>query len=47
MSTDRHKCPDAGCDDFMTKPIDRETLISTVARYASQERCDAESGAVV
>jgi CheY-like chemotaxis protein len=30
MATDRKKCLDAGCDEFMTKPINRQQLIETV-----------------
>jgi len=37
MSTDRDKCLNTGCDDYATKPIDRERLISLVAEYASPQ----------
>jgi signal transduction histidine kinase len=34
MPEDRERCFEAGCDDFATKPIDRATLLATVARWA-------------
>jgi PAS domain S-box-containing protein len=33
MSQDMQKCLDAGCDDYMTKPLDREHLLEMVAKH--------------
>jgi CheY-like chemotaxis protein/anti-sigma regulatory factor (Ser/Thr protein kinase) len=37
MIQDRQKCLDAGCDDYLAKPVDRLTLLETVARHMSPE----------
>ncbi len=33
MAEDRQKCIDAGCNDYVTKPIDRATLLETCRRW--------------
>ncbi|MCE5278973.1 MAG: GAF domain-containing protein [Planctomycetaceae bacterium] len=42
MIGDRKKCIDAGCTDYVTKPINRQALVGTVARMTTP---DAEATA--
>ena len=38
MTGDREKCLEAGCNDYMTKPIDRKTFLPAVKRYLDEAR---------
>jgi len=44
MAGDRQACLDAGCTEYLTKPIDRERLIAMVARFCPQPSDLARSG---
>ncbi|MHB8972884.1 MAG: PAS domain S-box protein [Pirellulaceae bacterium] len=45
MAEDRQKCLEAGCDEFATKPIDRQKLLATVSRWAGHGRTNDGSRA--
>ncbi len=36
MASDRDKCLKAGCDDFVSKPVNSSTLIATAERYGKK-----------
>jgi CheY-like chemotaxis protein len=36
MSEDRAKCLKSGCSDYLSKPVDQETLLRTIARNLGQ-----------
>jgi signal transduction histidine kinase/CheY-like chemotaxis protein/CHASE3 domain sensor protein len=36
MPADQQKCRDAGCDDYLTKPIDRKRLVDLVGRWHAE-----------
>jgi signal transduction histidine kinase/CheY-like chemotaxis protein len=37
MAGDRERCEKAGCDDYLTKPVDRAQLVALVARFTSKQ----------
>lgn len=42
-SNDRHRCQEAGMDDFLSKPLERESLLRVVAeRSRKQPACEME-----
>jgi CheY-like chemotaxis protein len=47
MTEDRQRCIDAGCDDYMSKPINRNTLLEVVAAWTSKHRHANEIAAAV
>jgi CheY-like chemotaxis protein len=37
MTEDRQKCIDAGCNDFITKPIDPQKLVGAIEAWVTRE----------
>jgi CheY-like chemotaxis protein len=38
MQSDQKRCLDAGCDAYLTKPIDRSQLVDVIGRWCNQRR---------
>ena len=38
MTEDRERCEAAGCDDYLTKPVNRERLLEIVAKFSEAGR---------
>jgi len=40
MSSDRGRCLEAGCDEYLSKPIDRVRLLEVVAAFLAERKTD-------
>ncbi len=43
MTSDRQKCVDAGCDEYVAKPIDRKALIESIRRCLPEQAASASA----
>ena len=41
LAGDDERCREAGCDDYMAKPIDREKLLTTIAKHINKSQQQA------
>jgi len=41
MTGDRQRCLDAGCDDYLAKPVNRDTLLHMVRQFTRPQRLSA------
>jgi len=44
MASDRKRCLEAGCDDYLSKPIDHQGFLALVARYVEKQPKSEEVG---